>query len=329
MDLLRVISVAAVVIGHAYPGMPGEEYLQIWRMPLFFFLAGFFFSTSRTFSGEVAVRWRTLATPYLTWFLILLGAVWAMEHTPWPFGEYVISGALAGGASTDMPFLAFWFISVMFFAALLLRILVALPWWVGVVVALVGLTLAEIPESRMAYTLLGIGLVPACTTYMLAGYWFRRHFWRIPRAVPVGVLCLIVGFGGVVLGAETMNMKWSGFGTYLLSPMLAILICCGMVLIFSTRVDAVLRRLPSAVTVISELVRTGTLVVFAHALVLYLALRWLGIEEPLTRTALALALCWALGVLVNRTPLSPYLTGLPARRSPRTPAPASSAAPRR
>ncbi|WP_070161533.1 acyltransferase family protein [Nesterenkonia sp. PF2B19] len=137
MDLLRVISVAAVVIGHAYPGMPGEEYLQIWRMPLFFFLAGFFFSTSRTFSGEVAVRWRTLATPYLTWFLILLGAVWAMEHTPWPFGEYVISGALAGGASTDMPFLAFWFISVMFFAALLLRILVALPggwasssrWW--------------------------------------------------------------------------------------------------------------------------------------------------------------------------------------------------------
>lgn len=323
---MRVISVCAVVVGHAYPGMPGEEYLQIWRMPLFFFLAGFFFSTSRTFSDEFSVRWRTLAIPYISWFLILLGAVWAIEHSPWPFGDYVISGALAGGASTDMPFLAFWFISVLFFAALLLRLVLRLPWWVGVVVALVGLTLAELPESRMAYTLLGVGLVPACMSYMLAGHWFRRLGARVPARTPVGLGLLVLGFGGIALGAQTMNMKWSGFGTYLLSPALAVIICCGLVLIFSTVVDATLRRSERAVTAITELVRTGTLVVFAHALVLYVALRWLDLEGPLTRTLLALVLCWALGMLINRTPLSPHLTGLPARRSPRTPEPASPAA---
>ncbi|MDO5492837.1 MAG: acyltransferase [Nesterenkonia sp.] len=317
VDLLRILSVVAVVLGHAYPHMPGEEYIQIWRMPLFFLLSGYFLAESRSFGGELRVRWRTLGVPYLTWLVLLSLVVLAVSPTPAAFDDGVVLGALHGGAMTDMPYLAFWFISVLFFAALLLRLVVALPWWVGVLVAVAGLTAAELPDSQMAYTFLGLGLVPACMAYMLAGWWFRRLQHLVPAPRTTGAAAVVVGLGAVALGAETMNMKWSGFGTYLLSPALAVLICCGAVLLFSTTVDARLRRSPGAVRLVSELVRTGTLVVFLHPLVLW-AVGGLGVPHPLFAVLLALAVCWPLGVWVNRTWASPYLTGLPrpARSGP-------------
>ncbi|MDR8019361.1 acyltransferase family protein [Nesterenkonia aerolata] len=310
VDLLRILSVVAVVLGHAYPQMPGEEYVQIWRMPLFFFLSGWFFAGSRGFVGELQVRWHTLAVPYLSWLLLLSLVVLAVSPTPAAFDDGVILGALHGGAMTDMPYLAFWFISVMFFAAMLLRVLVALPWWVGVLVAVGGLTLAELPDSQMAYTFLGLGLVPACTAYMLAGWWFRRLHHLVPAPAVLGPAAVVMGIAAVALGVAPMNMKWSGFGTYLLSPAVAVLICCGLVLIFSSAVDTLLRRSSPAVRVVSELVLTGTLVVFLHPLVLWAA-SGLGVPHPLLSMTFALAVCWPLGAWVNRTWASPYLTGLP------------------
>ncbi|PRZ12783.1 acyltransferase family protein [Nesterenkonia sandarakina] len=330
IDLLRVISVAAVVFGHAWAGMPGAEYLQIWRMPLFFFLAGFFFSTSRTLRGELLARSRSLALPYLVWFLLLCLAVLAMIPTPWPFDPMTVPQALFGGAMTNMPFLVFWFISVLFLAALLLRAVLSQPWWVGVAVAVTGFALAQIPGSVMGYTPLGIGLAPACMGFMLAGHWFGR-FMRTPRGMNlpakpwIGLLCLIIGFGAVAGGVRTMNIKYSGFGTFLLSPAVSVLISIGLVLVFSTTINALLggprtqqalprhqsRRGRLIGVVIAELVQTATFVVFAHAIVLYLLLRLFGLENPPLRTLAALVICWSLGMAVNRTPLALPLNGLP------------------
>lgn len=318
IDALRVVSVSAVVVGHAAPGMPGAEFLQIWRMPLFFVLAGFFFSDARTLGGEIRTRWRTLGVPYIVWFVLVSAAVAAMAATPWPFDDGVVTRALIGGAFTDMPYLAIWFISVLFFTAVLMRAVVGLPWWVGAAISLAGLVLVELPDSAAAYTPLGIGLVPACLGFMLAGFWFRRIRHRVPLPRLTGPLAVAVGLGAVALGAEPMNMKWSGFGTFLLSPALAVLICCGMVLIFAHPVDDLLSRWRPAAVVVSELVRVATLVVFLHPVILHLAHQALGVESSALRVLLALLVCWALGVLVNRTRLSPYLTGLPAR----TPSPA-------
>jgi len=347
---LRVISVSAVVIGHAWGGMPGDQYLQIWRMPLFFFLAGFFFSTSRSFTGELRARGRGLVLPYVVWLLLLSLAVLAMAQTAFPFEDGTLTGALIGGARTDMPFLAFWFISVLFFAALLLRVVLTLPWWVGVLIGLGGLTLAQLPDSAMSYTPLGIGLAPACMAFMLAGHWFGR-FMRTPRghnlpAKPwIGLLFVAVGFGGVAAGAESMNIKWSGFGTFLLSPALAILISIGLVLVFSTAVNTLLGGAAPGVhpgtrssahegsqrtaprwgrgvgVVISELVRTATLVVFLHGIVLYVLLRFFELENPVLRTVVTLLICWAVGIAINRTPLALPLSGVsrsPARQPRQT-----------
>lgn len=344
IDLLRVISVAAVVVGHGWPLMPYEEYLQIWRMPLFFFLAGFFLSPVRSFAGEIRTRWHTLGVPYLTWLVLLIALVAVHHYTPKPFEDtwLTIAGAVFGGGLTDMPFLAFWFISVMFFAVLLVRLLLTLPWWVQLAAALGGLALAQVPDSAMSYTSLGLGLAPACAAFILAGFWFRRLItpardaagagrsaspaWRqrlaeaarSPWAGVVGVLLIAAGMAGVAAGAETMNMKWSGFGTFLVSPALALLICVGLVGVFSTWADAALKTIPAALTVISELVKTGTMVVFFHAYVLFLI--WDLVSYQPLRILIALLVCWSLGLVVNRTRFSPWLTGVPRPRSvsPRT-----------
>lgn len=299
--------------------MPGEEYLQIWRMPLFFFLSGYFLSVTRTFGGELSTRWRTLGIPYLVWLVVLSALVIGHHFTPWPFEDTwaTVTGALIGGGRTDMPFLAFWFISVLFVAALLVRLLVQLPWWVQAVAAAAGLWLAETPDSAMSYTVLGVGLAPACAAYMLAGFWFRRFSEtaagsRAVRSVwggPAGVALIAVGIGSVALGAESMNMKWSGFGTFLLSPALAVLICVGLTILFGTWAEAGVRAVPAAGSVISQLVRTGTLVVFLHPYILFVI--WGAVQAPPVRVLIALVVCWSLGVVVNRTRLSPYLTGLP------------------
>lgn len=319
IDLLRVISVSAVVVGHGWPGMPGEEYLQIWRMPLFFFLAGYFFSTHRGFFGELGVRWRTLGIPYVVWLVVLVGVVAAHSLTPRPFENTwgTIAGAFFGGGLTDMPFLAFWFISVLFFAALLVRILVRFPWWLQLAAAVAGLALAQLPHSAMSYTVLGIGLAPACAAYMLSGWWFRKlirspgmgTFTGSAWAGVVGMALVAAGMTGVALGAGTMNMKWSGFGTFLLSPGLAVLICMGLALVFGTWVDWALRRSAGLTSVVSSVVATGTLVVFLHPYILFLM--WHLAPVPPVRIVVALVVCWILGLMVNRTWLSPYLTGLP------------------
>lgn len=326
IDLLRVISVVAVVLGHAWPFMPGEEYLQIWRMPLFFFLAGFFLSRSRTFGQEASVRWRTLGVPYVTWFVLLSALVLAHGFTEAPFGEdgalHRIAGAAYGGGLTHSPYLAFWFISVLFFAVLLVRLLLRLPWWTHVLAAAAGLGLAQIPDSLMSYTPLGIGLAPACAAYILAGFWVRRLLTApaveraalSPLAGLVGLGLIAGGLYGVRAGCRTMNMKWSGFGDYLISPALAVMICVGLVLVFSTWADAVLRALPGVGPAVSQLVATGTLVVFLHPYILFLIND--AVEFQPYRAAVALAVCWPLGLLVNRTVLSPYLTGLGAKRVP-------------
>ena len=47
--------------------------------------------------------------------------------------------------------------------------------------------------------------------------------------------------GAVWLGLEPMNIKFSGFGLFLVSPIVGALMAAGMVLLFSTVVDRLLR----------------------------------------------------------------------------------------
>ena len=78
MDALRLVSIAAVVLGHAYlTDLTFSRYLEIWRMPLFFFLTGYFWTRGRPWATDVRGRFRSLMVPYLVWAALMSVAAFA------------------------------------------------------------------------------------------------------------------------------------------------------------------------------------------------------------------------------------------------------------
>ena len=78
MDALRLVSIAAVVLGHAYlTDLTFSRYLEIWRMPLFFFLTGYFWTRGRPFARDARGRFKALMVPYLVWAVVMSAAALA------------------------------------------------------------------------------------------------------------------------------------------------------------------------------------------------------------------------------------------------------------
>ena len=225
-----------------------------------------------------------------------------------------------GGADQPPPWWAFWFISVLFFVTVLRRLLEHLPSWIAWAVALTGLVLAHvIPESGLARTPLGVGLALPCLSYVLCGESFRRDVMprlRRHRAV-LGTALVLVGILAVRLGLPPHNIKFSGFGAFLLTPLVGVVMAAGMVLVFSTFVEHQLRTLARRTgtgralrSSTTALTRTGTVVVLLHGLVLMELMR-LGVEDNLAKFTVTLGLSWAVGLALLATPLSRALTGVP------------------
>lgn len=225
-----------------------------------------------------------------------------------------------GGADQPPPWWAFWFISVLFFVTVLRRLLEHLPSWIAWAVALTGLVLAHvIPESGLARTPLGVGLALPCLSYVLCGESFRRDVMprlRRHRAV-LGTALVLVGILAVRLGLPPHNIKFSGFGAFLLTPLVGVVMAAGMVLVFSTFVERQLRTLARRTgtgralrSSTTALTRTGTVVVLLHGLVLMELMR-LGVEDNLAKFTVTLGLSWAVGLALLATPLSRALTGVP------------------
>lgn len=326
MDALRLVSVSAVVLGHAYlTDLAFSRYLEIWRMPLFFFLTGYFWKRGRPFPVSLRARLRSLALPYAAWTVIISLVVldWYAEDPA--LRDELLRSGWYGGADQQPPFWAFWFISVLFFVTVLRRLLERLPTAVAWAVGFAGLALAHLmPDSGLARTPLGIGLALPCLLFVLAGEAFRRH--GVPRLeahrTRIGIGLVGGGILAVRAGLVPHNIKYAGFGTPLLTPLTGMLMAAGMVLVFSSTVDRFLNALARATGLgralrraIFVLVRTSTVVVLLHGWVLMQAMR-VGIEDNLTKFVLALGVSWAVGLVLLATPLSRLLTGVPQQWHP-------------
>ena len=322
VDALRLVSIAAVVLGHAYlTDLAFSPYLEIWRMRRFFFLTGYFWTRGRPFARDARGRFRSLMVPYLLWAVLMSLAVlvWFWDD-PDRLRQLMVTGWY-GGADQEPPWWAFWFISVLFFATVLRRLLERFPSAVAWGVGLAGLAWAYlVPESAIARTPLGIGLALPCLLFILSGETFRRHVQpRVRRhRTLIGLALVGLGLGSVALGLAPHNIKFGGFGTPLLTPAVGVLMSAGMVLVFGAAVEGILRGFARRTgtgealrRVITALVRTGTVVVLLHGWVLMWVMRR-GVEDNLTKFVLALGVSWLVGLALLATPLSKPLTG--ARR---------------
>ena len=329
IDLLRVFSITMVVVGHAGP-FPHDTLLTIWRMPLFFMLSGFFFTPGRPLRIEITKRWDSLIVPYLGWSVVisvwLIVMLWGQDQV---ILEHLTTG-WAGGPNQSIFWMAAWFITTLAAATILRRFLECFGPIVVWSVAVGGLAVSNywamlvsdgnLASHPLVNTPLRLGLALPVLFYLLCGEAMRKVLMPLvlrysANAVAAsGLLLIIAGlFTTWRFDIQAHYIQSGDFGTLGLTPLIAIVVTAGFILVFATWVNHTLHKLPVARAAVSRLVRTGTPVVFIHGLVLV----WMyqngfgedSIQDYAVRVSVAILVSFTLALLVNSTPAARLLAG--------------------
>lgn len=331
IDLLRVFSIVMVVVGHA-GAFPHQELLTIWRMPLFFMLSGFFFTAQRTFTSELVRRWDTLIIPYLAWSVII--SVWLITVT-WGQEDVILThleSGWAGGTDQSIFWMAAWFITTLAGATILRRLLerfgTVVVWSVailGMIAAYVGTRLVStgvLETHFLVDTPLRLGLAWPVMFYLLVGELLRKLLMPLVEHFSshlLAVFGIVLVFGALALThiaeVSAHYVQAGDFGTPVLTPLIAITVTAGFILVFATWVNDVLEKFPWTRAGVSRLVRTGTTVVFFHGLMLI----WMyqngygsdSLQDFWLRIGVSLSTAFAAGLLINMTPAARLLSGAP------------------
>ena len=331
IDLLRVFSIVMVVVGHA-GSFPNDQLLTVWRMPLFFMLSGFFFTPGRSLTLEFTKRWNTLVIPYLAWSVLI--SVWVIV-TLWGQQELIfdhLQSGWVGGSGQSIYWMAAWFITTLAGATMLRRFLerfgTVIPWVVAVAGVIVSYGLTKMVDNgsleahALVDTPLRLGLAWPVMFYLLVGEFLRKLLMPLVKKFSSHVLALV----GIVLvmmalyATATFDIhahfiQAGGFGTPILTPLVAIIVTTGFILIFATWVNDVLQKFQVAQAGVSRLVRTGTPVVFLHGVVLV----WMyqngfgddSLEHFGWRLGTAVVVSFVFSLLINSASTARLLSGAP------------------
>lgn len=312
IDLVRVLGITAVVAGHTLPYPVVRTLLYSWHVPVFFVLAGYFWSEDRTLGRELATRMRTLLRPMLTW-LVLIGGVFLLVDTHLEPNTWErLAGPLTNGENSAMPFTTFWFVTALFFSVMVLRILWPLPRWLTWAVAGIGLLLSFTIGPELARTPLSVGSVPPCIAFLALGHAAKTVRSRLTRpGLLGGALLTVSGVLVITRVALPLDIKQGDYGTPVLSVFVSVAISLGLAL----TAEKLCERLPVAVgRVATVLAYGGFMVVLTHPLVLW-AMTTFGPPLPSwLMFSLCLLIPWAVALAALRTRASAWLTGVKALR---------------
>lgn len=299
VDLVRLLGIGAVVVGHAVPTEPVRAIAFTWHVPLFFFLSGYLWKPGRDLGAEARGRWRTLAIPYVAWLALVsavLLPILLVQDGPAAAARRAVTVVL-GGSYLTSPFQAFWFVSCLLFACLLMRALER--WWPFGVTALVALLLAvSVVAEPLSKVPLGAGVAIPAVIFLLAG----QAASRAPRPLrrpAVASLALLVAAAVTALGWNTpLNLKGGDFGVPVLGVVVAVAVCAALTYLAESMTPS-----SRAVTAVGSI---GLVVVLTHGVPVYFLGDRLG---PWPTAGVALAVGLACGILARRAPGSRYLLG--------------------
>lgn len=308
IDLLRIVGVIAVVMGHVFVGQWVQRGIYSWHVPLFFFLSGYFWSGGRCLREEAKRRANSLLRPYLFW-LAAIGVPFLALQPP---GELEAKEALPlvlGGAFLTRPFSAFWFVTALFASCLAYRLLERMSVAVKLPVVVAPLLACYLGPGYVAHVPWAVGTAMAALVFIYAGQCFRVYGPRFP-SVWVGWSAL--GMGAILAGSGVvgpLDMKQALYGTPVASVVVAILICAG-----ATRLaDRYGERLtPGASLWIGRIAQSALMVVLSHSAVLQLL--GTGPNDWWPGSPLAVLVPWAVGMLVLWTPVAPWVLGVSRMR---------------
>jgi len=285
-----------VVFAHVVANPITHQWIYPWHVPIFFFLTGYFWTSGRPLLAEVRTRARTLLVPYAFWMLVAFAALAAIGLLTLPR----ILQSLYGGAQVGGIFGAYWFVTALFWVALLARMLERLPGWVSWTVALIGVAVTYFVPLELLP--LSIGHAAPALLFVLAGAAARRR----PVPVWVGVAMVAAACAAIAfLPLAGFDMKSLTLGTPVVGVVVAIAISWGLTVVFERL------SVPGATFAASA----GIAVVLVHTL----PLSMLHARIPSTLLLLGVVFVgsWGVALLLRPTLLSPLATGMPRYRVPR------------
>jgi acyltransferase len=311
IDVVRVVGVAAVVIGHLYGGQADNPnavraLIYSWQVPIFFFLTGYLWTRGRAFRPEVRARARSLLLPYLSWSILLGVPVLTVATIASGFPTPTFLSTLWGGGLLRGVFAPYWFLPLLFFVAVALRGLERLPRWVSWMLALAGLGASYLFGTQLSLLPHDVFFTLPCMLFALAGQEVRRVESAIPKRGLIGLALLAAGLGAFASHViAPLDMKLGYFGTPVVSVGASIAICVGLIFVARAVFDG--RQILGA-SIITEMALTSVVVLLTHTFAFSIPAA-LG-APSIVILFFALIACWALALLVHRTPLSVPLAGL-------------------
>ncbi|MGO4103885.1 acyltransferase family protein [Leifsonia sp. YAF41] len=326
IDAVRVLGVAAVVAGHSLAIPVVRPLVYSWHVPLFFFLAGYFWSADRPVVVELRARTRTLARPYVAWWILIALVFVPLDATRESTTAIRLLGPFVGERSA-LPYITFWFVSALFATVMLLRILWVLPRAIVWAVAIAGSICGSLFGDVLAHTPLSIGNALPCLIFLMLGTLARLLRARIARPGLVGVVLLVIS---IVLVASKisapLDIKQGDYGIPVVSVLTAVAISFGLVLVAESLFARVAASRHSGLdwwlnAGATRLAYAGLAVVLLHPLVLWLMRQFVPPVSSWIVFLVTLVVPWVIGVAALRTSASPWLTGVarvgPLSRRPR------------
>lgn len=189
IDVARGLAMLCVIVGHMGHGKLVKIWIFSFHMPLFFLLAGYFQSVcaTRTFAMK---RAKQLLVPYAFTCIALIAFTQLnnlakivlhmndAQAAGYLLNEWIKAGLLGSGARTDflwihsdIPVGAIWFLLALFFAQILVNLLIdqkhGFLW-------ILGITVLGIVSAHFFWLPLSIQAGAAASIFVAAGYLYRN-----------------------------------------------------------------------------------------------------------------------------------------------------------